>query len=148
MVARILPYIAKHVKGLTITTLDRDDGRPRNPFATIHVAHYYLTMQLLPLLIKSAPSRIAYDILITRELTKRLESKGIRKVYVNCNHPGVAKSDLSRHAIEKNSILSTVLGGDYVGKRALTQLYLATSPEVENKNIMGKCYILAENQDL
>ena len=27
-------------------------------FATNHVAHYYLTMQLLPLLIKSGPSRI------------------------------------------------------------------------------------------
>ncbi|KAI9484600.1 hypothetical protein BDB00DRAFT_792750 [Zychaea mexicana] len=151
-------------------------------FATNHVAHYYLTMQLLPLLIKSAPSRIvnvsskghqmtslsarsldkvndekgynstlqyglskACNILFTRELAKRLESRGIHNVYVNSNHPGVVKSDLTRHAIEQKSIWATVLESDYVGipteKGSLTQLYLATSPEVESMDIKGKYYV-------
>jgi NAD(P)-dependent dehydrogenase (short-subunit alcohol dehydrogenase family) len=92
-------------------------------FATNHVAHYYLTKLLLPLLEKSAPSRVvnvssighripfkqlnletisdpttynrmihyakskACNILFTRELSKRLEAKGVDNVTpCNRNH--------------------------------------------------------------
>ncbi|KAI9494536.1 hypothetical protein BDB00DRAFT_818425 [Zychaea mexicana] len=151
-------------------------------FATNHVAHYYLTMQLLPLLIKSGPSRIvnvssmghhstsvyapnftdkisekkgynatlqygftkACNIMFTRELAKRLEAQGIDNVYVNCNHPGVVSSELSRHIASPKSFLDSVYN-NYLAitteNGSLTQLYLATSPEVESKQIKGQYYV-------
>ncbi|KAI9272775.1 hypothetical protein BDA99DRAFT_533611 [Phascolomyces articulosus] len=150
-------------------------------FATNHVAHYFLTIQLLPLLIKSGPSRIvnvssfghnftsistpdlkkindekeygsfanysyskAFNILFTLELTKRLEAKGIKNVYVNSNHPGMVRSELTRHSVSKDSLMGSFLHNQVAistEKGALTQLYLATSTEVESKNIKGKYYV-------
>ncbi|RUP16773.1 LOW QUALITY PROTEIN: hypothetical protein BC936DRAFT_139517 [Jimgerdemannia flammicorona] len=147
-------------------------------FATNHVGHFLLTMQLLPILEASAPSRIvevssvghnltygglgleylndpkkytawyAYarsklaNILFVRELNKRLEAKGVKNVYVNANHPGSVGSDIFRHTHEttapkflidfvKNNMLMSLEAG------AATQMYLATSPEVEEKDIRG-----------
>ncbi|KAI8150269.1 hypothetical protein BJV82DRAFT_573441 [Fennellomyces sp. T-0311] len=150
-------------------------------FATNHVAHYYLTIQLLPLLEESIPSRIvnvssaahnatsirtvsldkasdeksynraiqygftkACNILFSRELSKRLEVKGVKDIYVNSLHPGSVQSDLYRHLffgigfLEKfyNTIFNITTENG-----ALTQLYLATSPEVEEKHIKGKYYV-------
>ncbi|KAG2219481.1 hypothetical protein INT45_010401 [Circinella minor] len=159
-------------------------------FATNHVGHYYLTMQLLPILIKSGPSRIvnvssmahwsttvsvpkleqvsqkkgynatiqygftkvpftisifeACNILFSRELTKRLESKGINNVYVNCNHPGIVSSELSRHVVAQNTLLDSLYNNHFAistENGSLTQLYLATSPEIESKNIKGQYYV-------
>lgn len=146
-------------------------------FATNHVAHFYLTMLLLPILEKSAPSRVinvssighrimpfwsldlenisnpkkynkylhygkskACNILFTRELAKRLEAKGVKNVYVNCNHPGGISTDLYRHtAAWTTTILNLFLSTPADG--ALTQLYLATSPEVEEKDVRGQYYV-------
>ncbi|KAI7850912.1 hypothetical protein BDC45DRAFT_487410 [Circinella umbellata] len=150
-------------------------------FATNHMGHYYLTMQLLPILIKSGPSRIvnvssmahlfttvsvpkfeqvsrkkgynatiqygftkACNILFSRELTRRLESKGISNVYVNCNHPGIVSSELSRHVVQQDTILDSLYNNYFAistENGSLTQLYLATSPEVESKNIKGQYYV-------
>ncbi|KAI9272772.1 hypothetical protein BDA99DRAFT_499175 [Phascolomyces articulosus] len=150
-------------------------------FATNHVAHYFLTIQLLPLLIKSGPSRIvnvsssghnftsfyapdlerindekgygpftnysyskAFNILFTIELAKRLEAKGIKNVYVNSNHPGMVRSELGRHSVSKDSLFATFLYNVLTvptEKGALTQMYLATSTEVESNNINGKYYV-------
>ncbi|KAI8985298.1 hypothetical protein BDB01DRAFT_789628 [Pilobolus umbonatus] len=85
-----------------------------------------------------AKSKIC-NVLFTRELSKRLKEKSI-KVYANCNHPGIVKSELSRYfpGFAKGIFdwygMSTEDG-------ALTQLYLATSPEIEEKEITGKYYI-------
>ncbi|KAI8150268.1 hypothetical protein BJV82DRAFT_586528 [Fennellomyces sp. T-0311] len=157
-----------------------EDGIETN-FATNYVAHYYLTMLLLPVLIESKPSRIvnvsaklhkatsfktmsldkvndekayskifhyafskACNILFTRELTKQLESKGINDIYVNSGHPGVVRTEMSRHLASPTSIvvrlfnaLVTISPED----GALTQLYLATSPEVESKDVRGEYYV-------
>ncbi|CDH50198.1 retinol dehydrogenase 12 [Lichtheimia corymbifera JMRC:FSU:9682] len=146
-------------------------------FGTNHVAHYYLTMLLLPLLEKSAPSRIinvsshahymtwaaginydtlhdekyynrwlhygkskAANILFTRELAKRLKDKGVNNVYVNTNHPGAVKTDLHRHG---NLITRDAVSPFFITPElgALTQLYLATSPDVETKDIKGQYYV-------
>ncbi|KAL7314099.1 hypothetical protein PS15m_007754 [Mucor circinelloides] len=145
-------------------------------FATNHVAHFYLTMLLLPVLEKSAPSRIinvssighrmpfkalnlesisdpakynkyihyakskTCNILFTRELSKRLEQKGVDNVYVNANHPGGVKTDLYRHT---SSILNFFVNKFLITPEdgALTQLYLATSPDVEQKPIKGEYYV-------
>ncbi|KAG1222085.1 hypothetical protein G6F35_005539 [Rhizopus arrhizus] len=114
-------------------------------FATNHVAHHYLTMLLLPLLEKSAPSRIVTisNILFTRELSKRLESKGVTKVYANCNHPGVVRTQLFRHVYSIGSIMDRIKDFFSISAEdgALTQLYLATSPEIEEKSIKGQYYV-------
>ncbi|CAO3682998.1 unnamed protein product [Umbelopsis vinacea] len=147
-------------------------------FATNHLAHFYLTTQLLPILEENQPSRIvnvsslahqyifwngfkldslndeskyqkemaygrskAANILFTRELAKRLEARAVENLYVNCNHPGAVATDLQRH----------VAGFfyDIIGKLlfvtpeegAITQMYLATSPEIEEKSIKGKYFV-------
>ncbi|KAG1152466.1 hypothetical protein G6F37_002434 [Rhizopus arrhizus] len=114
-------------------------------FATNHVAHHYLTMLLLPLLEKSAPSRIVTisNILFTRELSKRLESKGVTNVYANCNHPGVVRTQLFRHVYSIGSIMDRIKDFFSISAEdgALTQLYLATSPEIEEKSIKGQYYV-------
>ncbi|ORE08105.1 NAD(P)-binding protein [Rhizopus microsporus var. microsporus] len=82
----------------------------------------------------------ACNILFTRELNKRLENKGIKNVYVNCNHPGVVRSDLFRHLYKPGSWKEWLSNLIFISTEdgALTQLYLATSPEVEEKDIRGK----------
>ncbi|KAI9478410.1 MAG: hypothetical protein EXX96DRAFT_247037 [Benjaminiella poitrasii] len=84
------------------------------------------------------------NILFTRELAKRVEAKGIKNVYVNSNHPGGVKTDLYRHLTSLperlasyfiNLLLITPEDG------ALTQLYLSTSPKVEENNVKGQYYI-------
>ncbi|KAI8576456.1 hypothetical protein K450DRAFT_295543 [Umbelopsis ramanniana AG] len=83
----------------------------------------------------------AANILFTRELNQRLEAEGITNVYVNANHPGFVDSDLQRNtsAIVKSILRKLILISSKDG--AITQLYLATSPEVERHAIKGKYYI-------
>ncbi|RUS27630.1 hypothetical protein BC938DRAFT_482972 [Jimgerdemannia flammicorona] len=85
------------------------------------------------------------NILFVRELAKRLEAKGVKNVYVNANHPGAVGTDLHRHA--EATVLKFV--ADFFTKvvhvspevGALPQMYLATSPEVEEKDIRGQYYV-------
>ncbi|KAI8380283.1 hypothetical protein BD560DRAFT_387685 [Blakeslea trispora] len=85
----------------------------------------------------------ASNILFTRELSKRLEAKGIKNLYVNCNHPGVVKTDLYRHFDGIQGLLKPAFNLFLTSPEdgALTQLYLATSPEVEQKDIKGSYYV-------
>ncbi|KAI8062421.1 hypothetical protein BC940DRAFT_308977 [Gongronella butleri] len=86
----------------------------------------------------------AFNILFTRELTRRLQERGVDHVYVNCNHPGVVRSELTRHLMSVDSILTTIynkLVTITTEDGSLTQMYLATSPEVEEKKIKGKYYV-------
>ncbi|KAI9316682.1 hypothetical protein BX666DRAFT_1945789, partial [Dichotomocladium elegans] len=149
-------------------------------FATNHLAPYYLTILLLPLLEQSPSSRIvnvssmahllvlggfsyekisdekaynpiwqysitkACNILFTRELSRRLEAKGVDNVYVNCNHPGTVQSELSRYVANPGSWRETLynkLLTITTEQGALTQLYLATSPDIEMKKIKAKYYV-------
>ncbi|CAO3689152.1 unnamed protein product [Umbelopsis ramanniana] len=142
-------------------------------FATNHLAHFYLTTQLLPVLEKSQSSRVvnvasdahklmwfglkldslndeskynrntAYsrskssNILFTRELNQRFQRKN---VYVNCNHPGIVRTDITD---QNGPFLSPILRliSIEVSNGAVTQMYLATSPEVEANDIRGQYYI-------
>ncbi|KAJ3118431.1 hypothetical protein HDU96_001598 [Phlyctochytrium bullatum] len=156
-------------------------------FATNHMAHFHLTNQLLPILERSAPSRVvslssslhksapqpdgirfdkindeasynewtAYgqsklaNILFAKELNRRLQERGVNNVYVNAVHPGVIRTELVRHQEKKvpSFILSIYYSlGPFMGilspdEGAATQLYLATSPDVEKENIRGEFYI-------
>ncbi|CAG8742616.1 25362_t:CDS:10, partial [Dentiscutata erythropus] len=84
------------------------------------------------------------NILFTLELNKRLSGTN---VYCNCLHPGVIKTELMRGVVADwgswvKPILSVItfffLTPD---DGALTQLYCATSPEIEEKNLRGKYFV-------
>ncbi|KAH8551820.1 hypothetical protein BGW37DRAFT_557057 [Umbelopsis sp. PMI_123] len=80
------------------------------------------------------------NILFSRELAQRLEKKGVKNVYVNSNHPGVVKTELTRY----NGPLLTFLVRSVsmnTEDGAITQMYLATSPEVEQRDIRGQYYV-------
>ncbi len=110
-----------------------------------------------------ARSKLA-NILFTRELAHRLDKKGVETVYVNCFFPG----NIPTEAMDTWKQLFGPLGGllkgafQFVGQSATdaatTAIYLAASPEVEEKNQKGKYFIpiatedktstIAENKDL
>ncbi|KAI9318053.1 hypothetical protein BX666DRAFT_2153616 [Dichotomocladium elegans] len=79
----------------------------------------------------------AANILFTRELAKRLKAKGIEEVYVNTNHPGNVKTESSQSLM--GFLARLVLVSPQVGN--LTHLYLATSPEIEQRHITGQYYV-------
>ncbi|KAI7853119.1 hypothetical protein BDC45DRAFT_156382 [Circinella umbellata] len=158
-------------------------------FATNHVGPFYLTLELLPLLIKSNAGRIVNvasmlhamttltgadfekisdeksynrkthyaktkvaNILFTYELTRRLKEKGINNVYVNCNHPGAIKTDpyYEGGLLKKGSFIDSITNLYFipVEKGALTQLYLATSSDIEQKDIKGQYYVRKKSSSL
>jgi len=84
------------------------------------------------------------NILFTRELAKRI---GDQKVFANSLHPGVIKSEINRHVLSRTLALFRPLVKGFIGlmtspeNGALTQLYLSTSPDVEEKNIRGEYYV-------
>jgi retinol dehydrogenase 12 len=61
-------------------------------------------------------------------------------VYVNSCHPGTVNSDLMRHS---SSFLSSIIKAGLISTEdgAITQMYLATSPEVEEKDLRGQYYV-------
>ncbi|TPX39914.1 hypothetical protein SeMB42_g02195 [Synchytrium endobioticum] len=82
------------------------------------------------------------NILFTMSLDEKLKDQ---KVYVNSCHPGAVATDLVRGPFETYGPLAKILWGVVGGLiavkpevGALTQLYLATSPEVETRNIRGR----------
>jgi retinol dehydrogenase-12 len=63
-----------------------------------------------------------------------------QNVYVNSNHPGVVKTELTRY----NGPLLTFLVRSVsmnTEDGAITQMYLATSTEVEQRDIRGQYYV-------
>ena len=64
-------------------------------------------------------------------------------MYVNTNHPGRVKSQPYYERVNEGSLVDKFISLFYVStdEGALTQLYLATSPEVEEQNIHGEYYV-------
>ena len=64
-------------------------------------------------------------------------------MYANTLHPGLVKSELNRHVVSPSSISESIYNFFCISTEdgALTQLYLATSPEVEEKSIKGQYYV-------
>ena len=132
-----------------------------NTLATNYLAPFLMTNMLMDTIKKSSPARIinltsglhygtinfkdiefkrkfggfkAYkqsklaDILFTRLLAKKLDGTGIT---VNCVHPGMVNTNLARDAGWFMRGIFKIIGKP-AHKGALTSIYLATSPEVEN----------------
>ncbi|KAF9132464.1 hypothetical protein BGW39_000101 [Mortierella sp. 14UC] len=85
------------------------------------------------------------NLLFGKALARRLANE---KVFVNVAHPGYVQSNLANRTGEtfgsfagKMGNLAPKLFGMKAKEGALTQLYLATSPEVEEKDIRGRYYV-------
>ncbi|OAQ32837.1 NAD(P)-binding protein [Linnemannia elongata AG-77] len=96
-----------------------------------------------------ARSKLA-NVLFGKALARRLANE---KVWVNIAHPGIVKTNLSKSTKDSMGeslgklidVVSSVTAMT-PEKGALTQLYLATSPEVENKDIRGRYFIPTANE--
>ncbi|KND02204.1 uncharacterized protein SPPG_02689 [Spizellomyces punctatus DAOM BR117] len=85
------------------------------------------------------------NLLFVKELTKRLGPDS--QIYANSCHPGVIATNITNRSWYAGGYtekviqfgLGTVMGNT-ADKGALTQLYLATSEEVETQNIRGKYF--------
>ncbi|KAF9425578.1 hypothetical protein BGZ94_007409 [Podila epigama] len=85
------------------------------------------------------------NILFGKALARRLKDE---RVYVNVVHPGFVDTELQR-GLEKTFGMTAATAIKYVSKyaayrpevAALTQLYCATSPEIENKDLRGRYFI-------
>jgi len=90
------------------------------------------------------------NILFGKALARRLKDE---HVYVNIVHPGYVATELNRSSQATFGRTGGLLL-EYVTKivgtapevGALTQLYCATSPEIENKDIRGKYFIPIANE--
>ncbi|KAF9199297.1 hypothetical protein BGZ59_004057 [Podila verticillata] len=90
------------------------------------------------------------NILFGKALARRLKDE---RVYVNIVHPGYVATELTRHG-EDTFGKATAVFFEYLTMvmamkpevGALTQLYCATSPEIENKDIRGKYFIPIANE--
>jgi len=84
------------------------------------------------------------NVLFTRELTRRL---GERKIYVNSNNPGAIRTQFHRNFdipawfLKPLAAVAHQLFFVSIENGALTQLYLAASPEVEENNVKGEYYL-------
>lgn len=88
------------------------------------------------------------NILYAKALARRLEEGGHDKVYVNAIHPGYVLTDID---VGIENTVGTVMAkfattfrrvvGRDVEVGALTQLYCATSPEIEEKGLSGRYFV-------
>ncbi|KAJ8322902.1 hypothetical protein BDV3_006815 [Batrachochytrium dendrobatidis] len=90
------------------------------------------------------------NILFARSLAKRLASS---KVYVNSLHPGVVHTEIMRGPANLYGLTGIFSGLSWLAtgltgmialtpkQGALTQLYLATSPDISDQGISGKYFI-------
>ena len=90
------------------------------------------------------------NVLFGKALARRLADT---QVYVNIVHPGFVATELQRHNKDLfGSAVLMILGAmttvmamtPEVG--ALTQLYVATSPEIVNKDIRGRYFVPIANE--
>ncbi|KAG0298135.1 hypothetical protein BGZ98_000304 [Dissophora globulifera] len=85
------------------------------------------------------------NVLFAKALARRVSKE---QVYVNVAHPGYVSTELIRHSkalggvvLDKVIQVMTKLIAMSPRKGALTQLYLATSPEIEQQDIRGRYFI-------
>ncbi|KAJ3219343.1 hypothetical protein HDU67_001562 [Dinochytrium kinnereticum] len=84
------------------------------------------------------------NILFTRELQKRVDSKGFNNIYINAVHPGVVHTNLQTGASLIPQWMLGYLG--YMGLAtpqfgSLTQLYTVTSPDIVAKGYKGQYFV-------
>ncbi|KAG0004428.1 hypothetical protein BGZ79_009291 [Entomortierella chlamydospora] len=88
------------------------------------------------------------NILYVKALARRLTAAGHDRVYVNAVHPGFCMTDIDVNVgnavgyVAAQVMLKTrELLGRPAADGALTQLYCATSPQIEEKNLSGRYFV-------
>ncbi|KAF9293901.1 hypothetical protein BKA57DRAFT_464385 [Linnemannia elongata] len=88
------------------------------------------------------------NILYTKALARRLTKAGHHRVFVNAVHPGYCQTgidgDLSLtqgKVVSKLLTLTRAWAGRTAADGALSQLYCAASPEIEEKKLSGRYFI-------
>ncbi|KAF9125481.1 hypothetical protein BGW39_007382 [Mortierella sp. 14UC] len=88
------------------------------------------------------------NILYTKALARRLTNAGHHKVFVNAVHPGYCLTgidgDLTQtqgKVVSKLLTLTRAWAGRSAAEGALSQLYCAASPEVEDKDLTGRYFV-------
>ncbi|KAJ3055563.1 hypothetical protein HK097_010084 [Rhizophlyctis rosea] len=83
------------------------------------------------------------NILFARELQRYVDERGHNRVYVNAVHPGVVATNLFTHSQFMNSVFNAILPKLATSPEdgALTQLYAATSPDIEAKPYKGQYFV-------
>ncbi|CAK4072594.1 unnamed protein product [Aphanomyces euteiches] len=136
-----------------------------------HVAHHLLATKLLPVLVRSAPSRVVivssgahgtYSSLAAYSVSKLanimmghglIQQIGSSKVYVNAIHPGIVATEGTKGNIALPQVpwilrplaaavfkLICALFGAKTENGVLTQLYVATSPDIEKNEWQGQYF--------
>lgn len=83
-----------------------------------------------------AQSKLA-NVMFVYELDRRLKSRNISNITINCVQPGLVKTDIGlKHTISLHGLAWRIrrLGGVSPAKGAETSIYLATSKEIEGES--------------
>ncbi|KAJ3104092.1 hypothetical protein HDU97_009541 [Phlyctochytrium planicorne] len=87
------------------------------------------------------------NILFTKELQKRLEAKGYGNIRCNAVHPGFVSTNLATQSTHSTQYMPAWLVGIvkhlWVSAEfgTLSQLYAATSPEIDSKKIVAQYFV-------
>ncbi|CAG8521340.1 8951_t:CDS:2 [Ambispora gerdemannii] len=145
-VARKLPV---NNAGIMATSYELNEHGIEKQFATNHVGHFVFTKTLLPVIEASAPSRIVN---IASGFHKRAPN-GINFDDINLEKEsvwaryGTVATNIAHGFIAENGVLAKIafnLIGIFAMNEddgALTQLYVATSPEIEKENYRAKYFV-------
>ncbi|GJJ74808.1 hypothetical protein EMPS_07166 [Entomortierella parvispora] len=120
------------------------NGHETTPVGGIDFDNLHREVTTVNTFARYGQSKLA-NILYGKALARHLQNG---RVFVNMAHPGFTATELNRHASESFGSFSGMIAGAItksVGsdpkQGAMTQLYLATSPEVEEKDIRGKYFV-------
>ncbi|KAG0045190.1 hypothetical protein BGZ83_009576 [Gryganskiella cystojenkinii] len=127
-----------------LSSLAHEQGVPEGiDFETLNDPTRYKDMS------RYGRSKLA-NMLFGKALARRLQNE---QVYVNIVHPGFVSTEMTH---KENGVFKGIskvffdLAVRYVAlpveQGALTQIYLATSPEIENKDIRGRYFIPVANE--
>ncbi|KAI9351461.1 hypothetical protein BDR26DRAFT_851100 [Obelidium mucronatum] len=92
--------------------------------------------------VRYGESKVA-NIHFTRELQARLDAKhgnSLCKVFVNCVHPGLVKTELTRD-INQAAVLAAQPIMISTDKGAITQIFVAGAKEIESNNLKGQYFV-------
>ncbi|KAF9434272.1 hypothetical protein BGZ76_008271 [Entomortierella beljakovae] len=88
------------------------------------------------------------NILYVKALERRLTGAGYNQVYVNAVHPGYVSTEVDENVESTvGYVASKVLNktreliGRTAAEGAVSQLYCATSPQIEEKNLSGRYFV-------
>lgn len=134
----ILPCLKKGARIVNLTSYAQINPKAPNPILFDMINDEHATGGWME---RYGHSKLA-NVLFTRSLQSRLGSE----YYVNCCHPGQVGTELNR-TVTQDGFLGYVIRflmlllDQPIRIGALTQLYLATSPDIEEKKIQGQYYV-------